>query len=389
MHVRPPRTVRTVIARALLLLLIGTLQVHGAGASLAQEAWKFPSPRPVRAAGDLGAFLQEELLPSIPSVPGSGATASAAAQKNHFVLPTPGQLAAWRRVCRDLLSGRPRHAHMWLKTISSTYNVVQYFDTVSGRVHWVVMEGVPGSLPPPCDRPVSVSIQDPRDPCRRGWGTFVFDSAPSRPLSMSAPHPKNDLETGDQAVEAYLGTGAHSLLLAGTDRDQNSALAACDQSSRPYLEADVAHRRDSVFQIVFEEIVTADPGLYHLQFHGNQTCDEEVFLSSGVRNPLGPVDDLAAAITATSIEWAAGGPVLDVDVYDSSGDCSLRATKNVQLRFAAGVPHAQVCDSLLPPGPSRFIHVESLRVARRSILDPLASSGRNRDVVIEAVRRTW
>src|SRR5262252_9463094 len=53
------------------------------------------------------------------------------------------------------------------------------------------------------------------------------------------PHPFDDLDTESEAVEAFLALGARTLLIAGTDRDQNTPLAPCDQSSRPYLEADV------------------------------------------------------------------------------------------------------------------------------------------------------
>ena len=230
-------------------------------------SWTLPA-----ATGDFAAFLKTELLPSITNVRGSGATADPADQHNEYVLPTASQLASWRAVFQSLLAGAWGPAHLQARMISSTYNVVQFLDTPTGRTYYVLMEGVPGQIPAPASHPSGVTITDPADPTRRGWGTYVFDAQPQRALSLSAPHPKDDLETADEAVEAYLALGARTLLIAGADRDQNTALAPCDQSNRPYLEADVAHTAESVFQMAFEEIYSSDASTWHLQFHGNATC---------------------------------------------------------------------------------------------------------------------
>ena len=56
-----------------------------------------------------------------------------------------------------------------------------------------------------------------------------------------------------------------------------------------------------------------------------------------------------------------------VDVYDDAqDDCILRGTDNMQMRFASGRPHASICQGKYPVGPSRFIHVEQSRDARRA-----------------------
>jgi hypothetical protein len=342
------------------------------------------------ASGDLGAFVKGQLIPSIRNVSGSGATADPADQRNEYILPTAGQLATWRTVFQRLCNGDYSGAHTQARTVSATYNVVQYDDTASGRRYYVLMEGTPGQIPAAASHSTGVNITDPADPRRRGWGTYIFNPNPRRLISLTAPHVKDDLETGDQAIEAFVGAGAHSLLMAGADRDQNTALAACDQSSRPYLEADMAHNAESVFQIAFEELYACNSNLHHLQLHGNAACNEDVFLSNGQPAPPVILQTLAANIFAASQAAAAGGPTLTVDVYDSPADCSLRATQNSQLRFAAGVPHAQVCATgMNPPGPSRVIHFEQLRIARRSALDPQATPGQNRDVIRMAIDQTF
>lgn len=353
-------------------------------------SWTLPA-----VTGDFAAFLITELLPSISNVRGSGRDANPDDQHNQYVLPTASQLASWRAVFQNLLAGAFDPAHHLARMISSTYNVVQFLDVPTGRTYYVLIEGVPGQIPAPADHLSGVTITDPADLTRRGWGTYVFSAQPERALSLSAPHPHDDLETEIQGVEAFLALGAKTLLIAGADRDQNTAKAPCDQSSRPYLEADVSHTADSVFQMAFEEIYSSDASTWHLQFHGNANptlaCrDVDVFLSNGVEAAPATLYELSANIAAASRAAAPDGPVLTVDVYDAPGDCALRGTDNMQMRFASGLPHASICaQGNVPVGPSRFIHVEQRPDARRAPGDPSATPGRNRNMVVAGILATF
>jgi hypothetical protein len=348
-----------------------------------------------RATGDLAAFLMGELLPSIPAVSGSGSSANDHEQHNQYVLPTASQLASWRPVFQSLLAGAWGTAHSGARTISSTYNVVEFRDT--HRIYYILMEGVPGEIPDPASHPSSsVTITDPADPTRRGWGTYVFNVQPQRGLSLSAPHLFDDRWTEDEAIEAFLALGARTLLIAGTDRDQNKAESPCDPSDRPYLEADVSHTAESVFQMAFEEIYSSDASTWHLQFHGNadsrRACtDVDVFLSNGVERPVpDTLYRLRSNIEEASKAAAPNGPRLIVDVYDDEGDCKLRGMDNMQMRFASGVPHASICaQGNVPAGPSRFIHVEQSLEARRAPTDASATPGRNRGIVVNGILATF
>jgi hypothetical protein len=348
------------------------------------------------ATGDLAAFFTGELLPSIPKVSGFGSSANPAEQHNQYVLPTASQLASWRAVFQRLLADDWGMAQLQARTISCTYNVVHFVDTSTGRLYYIVMEGVPDKIPDPaCHPSCSVTITDPADPTRRGWGTYVFDPQPQRGLSLSAPHLFDDQDTEDEAVEAFLALGARTLLIAGTDRDQNRACAPCDQSRRPYLEADVSHTAESVFQMAFEEIYSSDASTWHLQFHGNadptRACaNVDVFLSNGVECPPDKLYKLRCKIEDASKEAAPNGPLLIVDVFDDKRDCGLRGTDNMQMRFASGLPHASICArGNVPVGPSRFIHVEQRLDARRAPTDESATPGRNRGVVVNGILATF
>lgn len=352
------------------------------------------------ATGDFAAFFPM-LFGSIRAVMNPGD------QLNQYVRPTASQLASWRAVFQSLLASDCDSAHLQAQMISSTYNVVQFHDTVTGRTYYVLMElrdGVPGQSPAPADIPDpannpsgSVEITNPADRTRRGWGTYVFDPQPQRALSLSAPHPFDCRRTEVQAFEAFLGLRARTLLLAGTDRDQNTANSPCAQESppRPFREADVSHTAESVFQIAFEEIYSSDASTWHLQFHGNATCQVDVFLSNGVEaTPAthATLYALSANIAAASRAAAVGSPeVLTVDVYDGPGDCPLRGRTNMQMRFASGRPHASICaQGNVPVGPSRFIHVEQRLAARLAFpIDQETTPGRNRGVVLCGIMATF
>jgi len=348
------------------------------------------------ASGDFAAFLSGELRDSIPTVRGSAADPDSRDQRNQYVLPTASQLIAWRAVFQNLLAVAWGPAHRLARMISSTYNVVQFIDTPTGRTFYVLMEGVPGQIPELAEHPSgSVCITDPADPTRRGWGTYVFAAQPQRSLSISAPHPHADKNTELQAAEAFLALQAHTLLMAGTDRDQNTAQSPCAQEDppRPFREADVSHTAESVFQMAFEEIYSGDASLWHLQFHGNaqpRGCEHvDVFLSNGVEAAPAMLYTLSQNITNSSKAAADGGSgdPLQVDVYDQRNDCALRGKNNMQMRFASGGPHASICHGDNPQGPSRFIHVEQSPDAR-SAPTP-TTPRRNRDVVLAGICKTF
>jgi hypothetical protein len=360
--------------------------------------YKTPDPSrtlPV-ATGDFAAFLSGELVNKIPIVRGSAADPDPRDQRNQYVLPTAPQLVAWRVVFQNLLGGAWGPAHDMAQMISSTYNVVQFIDTPTGRTFYVLMEGVPGHIPELAEHPPGFHITEPPpDPTRRGWGTYVFAAQPQQSLSLSAPHPHADKNTELQAVEAFLALQAHSLLIAGADRDQNTAESPCAQESppRPFREADVSHTAESVFQMAFEEIYSSDTSTWHLQFHGNgppRGCPGvDVFLSNGVNVAPAMLYTLSQNITDASTAAADGGSEcpLQVDVYDDPADCALRGKNNMQMRFASGRPHASICQGNNPQGPSRFIHIEQSPDAR-SAPTP-TTPRRNRNVVLAGIRKTF
>jgi hypothetical protein len=66
-----------------------------------------------------------------------------------------------------------------------------------------------------------------------------------------------------------------------------------------------------------------------------------------------------------SSDRAPGGPLLNVDVYDAAGDCGLRGTDNMQMRFASDLPPRELCAE--GNGPVRTFAVHSRGAAPRSV----------------------
>src|SRR5262249_61167257 len=126
-------------------------------------------------------------------------------ERNQYVLPTASHLASWRTVFQSLLAGAWGTAHLQARTISSPYNIVHFLDTSTGRVFYVVMEGVPGEIPAPADHPSgSVTITDPADPARRGRGSYIFHTQHQRGLSFSAGHTFDDVKSQKIAAETFI-----------------------------------------------------------------------------------------------------------------------------------------------------------------------------------------
>lgn len=132
---------------------------------------------------------------------------------------------------------------------------------------------------------------------------------------------------------------------------------------------------------------------WHVQFHGNASCSDDVFLSNGVSNPPAMLQTLATNIeTASAAAATAGGEgrVIAAGVFDASGGCPARGTDNadaIRLRLA---PTPAICrEENVPIGPSRFIHVEQRRTVRRASSDSEATPGVNRAIVLSGILATF
>ncbi|MFD4620719.1 hypothetical protein [Streptomyces sp. NPDC058475] len=214
----------------------------------------------------------------------------------------------------QILDGHPDRARALLSDIDFQLRTVT--DSTTGR------------------RYAELSDRTEESPAPRGWGRVYIDlSAPVR-WSVQVPHPVADADTERLGARVLLGSPGGLLVLAGAHRRAGVGDAA-----------DMAHRRDSVFDAVCDEL--ARRGLPGIQLHGfadDSAPDHDVVASTG-KGTLGRAEGrrLAAALDdrdfAVCRAWVRS--------------CPLEGHDNVQGRTAAArhVP---------------FLHIEFARSVRTS-----------------------
>lgn len=167
----------------------------------------------------------------------------------------------------------------------------------------------------------------------RGWGRVYVDlDAPPR-WSVQAPHPVADRDTERLAVDVLRRAPGGVLVLAGAHRAAGSDDAA-----------DVAHRRDTVFHAICDELV--ERGMPGMQVHGfadDSAPEYDAIVSTGRGDDA--LDDaraLARGLRADGLEVCRAW----------TRRCPLEGRTNRQGRRAAadGVP---------------FLHLEFSRAVRR------------------------
>ncbi|MBO0917758.1 hypothetical protein J1C73_26640 [Streptomyces laculatispora] len=211
------------------------------------------------------------------------------------------------------LDGRHKDAARLLAEVD--FGVSTFTDTATGRRFAEIADRAPESA--------------------RGWGRVYIDlSRPAATWSVQVPHPVADADSEKLGVGAWRATPGGVMVLAGANRRAGEGGAA-----------DVAHRRDTVFHAVCDELVAHRlPGI---QLHGyadSTEPDYDVIVSTG-KGDHGRAwgEGLAAALKREGFD------VCRVWVRR----CSLEGRTNVQGRAAAAAE--------LP-----FLHVEFSRTVRSS-----------------------
>jgi hypothetical protein len=302
-----------------------------------------------------------------------------------YRIPTQRDLQEWRRAVEAMLQGDLAGAAQSLGAIAPSYKVVRYTDasTEEPRVYHLLVEA---DLTPTGIVPTVVV----------GWGTYVFDPAARRELSIQVPHPRADRFTEDQGVDGFLQLRARSLLLAGTHRCASETESACDglttacgSPAAPFRISDPSHGARACdptianpFQVVHEAVFLIIPQTVALQLHGNSAlacAGLHVLLSNSGSDfrvaTNGNIERLMQRLIANgdaALNVQACGPVL--------GACNLCGTTNVQGRWTNGST-ANACRVAAPAkAGEQFIHIEQ---------NPAMRSDRgNRQRLIQAISTT-
>ncbi|HLK65098.1 MAG TPA: hypothetical protein VKU19_16765 [Bryobacteraceae bacterium] len=283
-------------------------------------------------------------------IPGAGS--------NAFVTPTDASIASWRLVVDALFSGKYQTAADLADPLN--YNVVQFNDTGRNRTYYVLVERTNSQGAP-----------------LRGLGTYIFNPASCRNLSLQAPHAGGDENTRAEAATLFADLNATALLVAGTHRCANSAVSACDGSSsacgdNSFHISDVAHYTQNYFEPAHEEITKTIPNLITVAIHGEGEHTPDVILSNGT------CFSYPAPSTSTLLATEYNQLFHQMGVSLSAGTCnsgaastSLCAETDVEGRYSnnsatlcnCATPTKSACSSTLGCGrnivfPEKFVHLE-------------------------------
>lgn len=200
----------------------------------------------------------------IDNVPGSSG--------NDYVEPNSTQLTTWDTVIDFLLADDLASARSTASGIN--YKVTEFTDTsISPNQIFYILEEI--------------------NPESFYWGTYIFSKTPKRGnLIIQAPHIRNDLNTGKQAIRCFKSNVAKAVFISGTHRCNNTisstcsgTTSTCNEGSEAYRVSDMAHNTTSMFHKTTENLFTNIPESVFIQLHGFgwSSGDPYVIMSNGTR----------------------------------------------------------------------------------------------------------
>ncbi|MFB7267045.1 hypothetical protein ACFCXH_33630 [Streptomyces nojiriensis] len=227
--------------------------------------------------------------------------------------PTDQERLAFVRAFAHLLDGDEEAARTGFAQIDFTLRTVT--DATGGRRYAEVADGVSES-----------------GHTSRGWGRVYVDLDRPARWSVQVPHPIADSRTELLGARVLRGAPGGVLVLAGAHRDAGENGAA-----------DVAHRDDSVFHGVVEELARRNlPGVQLHGFADESFRGRDAVVSTGAGDSaLADAEQLTAALRRDGLEVCTA----------YSARCKLAGRENEQGRTAAD-------------RQSRFLHVELNKTLR-------------------------
>lgn len=259
--------------------------------------------------------------------------------------PDVSERSQWRTIIQEMLEGDYATAHSLAGALN--YRVVEFTDnsTVPNQTYFI-LERTPSSTD-------------------NHWGTFVFNPAPARSrLVIQAPHPLQNVNTGNQGIRVFKMADCWIYCVAGTHKCNSTAYSSCDGTStscdetpEPYRLCDQAHAVTATFQLTTEEILSVKPQAVVIQPHGytkgsGGPDDPDIIMSNGTTNtpPTSYLVELRANLQAIDNVLTYKIAHIDTDYTYFLG------RENVQGRLVNGM--ADPCDDPPTQNTGNFIHLE-------------------------------
>lgn len=197
-----------------------------------------------------------------------------------------------------------------------------------------------------------------------GRGRFLLRTGVAPGPIFEAPHPIFDTATLEEARVLFERTSGRALLVSGTHRCANAALACsgrstvCGDAPASFHESDMAHNVATAFHRAHEALSARFFETLVVSVHGFGLPGAS--LSDGTNDALPGASPVAALAVALSMRFA------DVTSCNAGAgvalDERLCGTANVQGRHLNGV--ADVCGDFAASASGRFVHLEQSRALR-------------------------
>ncbi|MFT5213484.1 MAG: hypothetical protein ACI9WV_001206 [Patiriisocius sp.] len=223
------------------------------------------------ATGDIEIYI-DNIIDNVPNSSG-----------DDYATPNSTQLNNWDSVIDFLLANDLANARAAVNSLN--YQVTLFTDTsISPNQIFYVLEKQSSSS--------------------NYWGTYIFSKTPTRNnLIIQAPHIKNDVNTGQQAVHCFKNTLARAVFISGTHRCNSANFSSCSgttttcsSGSQSYRISDMAHNVTTMFQQTTDNLFRNISNAIFIQLHGfgRSSSDPYVIMSNGTRQT--PTTDYAALI---------------------------------------------------------------------------------------------
>lgn len=297
-----------------------------------------------------------------------------AANSNAYITPTVTIRNEWRTVVADMLSinNISDCSAVTLPTLlAGIYAVFPFTDAYTGHDYCVALE---------------VADANDNGVVDRGWGTFIVNPTPDRFLSIDIPHPIEDSRTNEEGIQIFQGVGAHTFIMAGSNRYANSAESPC-QSGESI--SDVAHCVDNLFFPTVVEIdafhTTNSTAHTAIQFHGmadgpGSGCpDVNIYITHGSEDAPQTTDNIVYLrdnLRTLQPTWAVAVP------GETGLFCGKNGSDNVEGRYLNSGDEAAACGPDLTSYTGKFIHIEQHP-------DSSLTAYRSPAIWIEALKNTF
>lgn len=303
-------------------------------------------------------LIEDEVYPAMP-----GTRCKAGQDRGYegFLVPSATEKARWREITDAMLAEDLDAAADLIQVAGFPYDVVNFTDASTSLRYHLLLEKVNSG---------------PRNPDTRkvdwGWGTYLFSPAENVPgeLSVQVCHPRYDKTTPGQGIELFIALDAKTFLIAGTHRYANGGDPRCPgigTDSADVAKGGIGAAASTMFQVVFEQIVNAEPLTRSISLFRKDPSDEggeapHIVLSNGalppaLREPGDPITvvselsrDLCHALTSEFAEVP--GFVEDCIVFDGANS-ALGGVDNPQGHFV----NAQQVRATEPFMPGLFIQL--------------------------------